>query len=162
MWPIIGRQKDRVVDKKVPVSFTFCALPSQRRPSLQAHLELWKERVDRMLWMVISRLNNDHGGLLTVILISLHSLRLSSGEGYFDPEVELKTAHGKEAKRIILRFKGIDSLNWCLPESNSWLSIPCGDSNLPESRLTAGMELAGWLLIRARPGSQHYIAADCW
>ena len=61
--------------------------------------------------MVISRLNNDHGGLLTVILISLHSLRLSSGVGYFDPEVELKTAHGKEAKRIILRFKGIDSLN---------------------------------------------------
>ena len=54
-----------------------------------------------MLRLVISRLNNDHGGLT---VISLHSLRWGTGAGYLDPEIELNTAHGKEAKRIFLLF----------------------------------------------------------
>ena len=54
-----------------------------------------------MLRLVISRLNNDHGGLT---VISLHSLRWGTGAGYLDPEIELNTAHGKEAKRICLLF----------------------------------------------------------
>ena len=53
-----------------------------------------------MLRLVISRLNNDHGGLT---VISLHSLRWGTGAGNLDP-IELKTAPAKEAKRIFLLF----------------------------------------------------------
>ena len=54
-----------------------------------------------MLRVVISRLDNNHSGLT---VISLDSLRWGTGAGYLDPEIELKTAPAKEAKRIFLLF----------------------------------------------------------
>ena len=78
--------------------FTFCTLPLPYRLTLN---NVRKERVKRMLWMVISRLNNDHGGLTVT---SFYSLRWLTEAGYLDPEIQLKTAHGKEVERIFLIF----------------------------------------------------------
>ena len=50
--------------------------------------------------MVISRLDNNHGGLTVISPL----FKVGTGAGYLDPEIELKTAHGKEAKRILLVF----------------------------------------------------------